>query len=99
MPAVNWLDRRETPSRSSDRSVIGVVAAVLAVLNVLAMTSSAPRRNRNGDILATTAICERYQMTWIASPSTTAAISQISQADTYLPSLRPVRDPTTAHPA
>ena len=42
MQAVNWLDRREIPSRSSDRRVIGIVAAVLAVLNVLAITLSDP---------------------------------------------------------
>ena len=48
--------------------MIGIVAAVLAVLKVLAMTSSAPRRNRKGDIPASTSICTRYQVTWSRQP-------------------------------
>ena len=89
MQAVNWLDRREIPSRSSARKVIGIVAAVLAVLTVLAITLSDPRRNRTGDIRATTHIWSRYQTTWIASPTTTTTISQINEAKTRIPSFWP----------
>ena len=46
-----------------------MVAAVLAVLNVLAITSSAPRRNRKGDIPRTRNRTVRYQTFWQARPS------------------------------
>jgi len=38
------------------RGVIGIVAAVLDVLKVVAITSAAPRRNRTGDMRPKTAI-------------------------------------------
>ena len=85
MQAVNWLERREIPRRSSDFRVIGMVAAVLEVLIVLAMTSSEPRRNRSGDIRATTAICSRYQTTCSDSPRTTTRISQIERGEDLQP--------------
>ena len=59
--------------------MIGIVAAVLAVLIVLAITFKDPRRNRRGDIRATAHIWNRYQMTWTESPPTTTAISQINE--------------------
>src|SRR3954452_20457340 len=95
MHAVNWLDCREMPSRRSEPSVIGIVAAVLAVLKVLAITSDAPRRNRTGDIRATTAITTRYHTTWHDRPATTTTISQMSARKTSIPSFWPTLDATT----
>ncbi len=66
MQAASWLDSRETPSLLRARSVTGIVAAVLDVLNVLAITSVAPRRNRHGDIRPKITITTRYQVTWQA---------------------------------
>ncbi len=48
MQTVNWLDRREMPRRSSDFRVTGIVAAVLEVLSVLAITSSAAAQESPG---------------------------------------------------
>ena len=65
---------------------MGMVAAVLAVLNVLAMTSSDPRRKRAGDIRAKTAIWSRYHITWQTRPTTTTTISQMRDWKTFIPS-------------
>ena len=94
MQAVNWLERREIPSRSSDFKVIGIVAAVLDVLIVLAMTSSDPSRNRHGAIFATTAIWSKYHITWIARPSTTTRINQSKESRNLSPSFLPTIDAT-----
>ena len=88
MPSTGSIGAR-LPSRSRDFNVIGIVAAVLAVLKVLAITFSAPRRNRAGDILATTDIWNKYHTTWRAKPRTTTRISQINEAKTCMPSFWP----------
>src|SRR5947209_3232677 len=75
-------------------SVMGMVAAVLAVLNVLAITSSAPLRNRTGDIRAKTAIWSRYHVTCKHSPATTTTISQMSDWKTFIPSFWPTLEAT-----
>ena len=82
------------PSPSKARNVIGIVAAVLAVLMVLAMTFRAPGGERRGDIRASNHICKRYHDTWVASPSATTAISQISDWKTFIPSFWPTLEAT-----
>ena len=72
-----------------------MVAAVLAVLNVLAITSDAARRKRHGEIRAKTIICARYHVTWQASPASTTTISQRSDWKTRSPSFWPTLDATT----
>ena len=64
MHAASWLDSFETPSFSvSALRVTGIVAAVLAVLKVPAITSDAPRKKRSGDIPRNRTRTIRYQVT------------------------------------
>src|SRR5207302_1775401 len=73
--AASWLDCRETPSGPvRARRVIGMVAAVLAVLKVAAITSAAPRRNFAGEMPPKIAIWTRYQATWQARPASTTTM-------------------------
>jgi hypothetical protein len=71
-----------------------MVAAVLDVLIVLAMTLSEPRRNRTGDMRATTDICRRYQRTCSDRPRTTTTISESNELRTASPSFLPTLDAT-----
>src|SRR5262249_42380910 len=79
--------------------VTGIVAAVLAVLTVLAITSRAPRRNATGDRPRRTSIVTRYQATWHTRPTTTTTISQIKDWKPRTPSFRPTTDATTPNTA
>ena len=75
--------------------MIGIVAAVLAVLNVLAITSSDPRRNRKGDIRAKTNSTSEIPEDLAGQARSTTTISQISDWKTWIPSFWPTLDATT----
>ena len=92
MQAVNWLERREIPSRSSDLQRDRNRRGRAGRTDRAGHDVERPRRNRQGDILATSRHLQQIPDDLDRQPKTTTTISQINEPKTCMPSFLPTMD-------